>query len=128
MSDEVSALFSVSIYVESMLGLLLLFMWAQNFEIRAVSPPVYGPTGGITWSLGQISAVEVVPPVPASPTYKSPSGPNRSPRGASSPVATTLAFGDSCAGSVCGAMLTAIPTTGSRTRLIDELSIKRLLG
>jgi hypothetical protein len=37
MSDEVSALFSVSIYVESMLGLLLLFMWAQNFEIRAVA-------------------------------------------------------------------------------------------
>jgi diguanylate cyclase (GGDEF)-like protein len=37
MSDEVSALFSVSISVESMLGLLLLFMWAQNFEIRAVA-------------------------------------------------------------------------------------------
>jgi diguanylate cyclase (GGDEF)-like protein len=36
MLDEVSALFSVSIYVESMLGLLLLFMWVQNFEIRAV--------------------------------------------------------------------------------------------
>ena len=37
MSDEVSALFSVSISVESMLGLLLLFMWAQNFELRAVA-------------------------------------------------------------------------------------------
>src|SRR5271168_530685 len=37
MSDEVSSLFSVSIYVESMLGLLLLFMWVQNFEIRAVA-------------------------------------------------------------------------------------------
>lgn len=37
MSDEVSALFSTSIYVESMLGLLLLFMWVQNFEIRAVA-------------------------------------------------------------------------------------------
>jgi diguanylate cyclase (GGDEF)-like protein len=36
MSDDVSALFSVSIYVESMLGLLMLFMWVQNFEIRAV--------------------------------------------------------------------------------------------
>jgi diguanylate cyclase (GGDEF)-like protein len=36
MSDEVSALFSVSISVESMLGLLMLFMWVQNFEIRAV--------------------------------------------------------------------------------------------
>jgi diguanylate cyclase (GGDEF)-like protein len=35
-SDEVSALFSISIYVESMLGLLLLFMWVQNFEVRAV--------------------------------------------------------------------------------------------
>jgi diguanylate cyclase (GGDEF)-like protein len=37
MSDEVSALFSVSIYVESMLGLLLLFMWVQSLEIRAVA-------------------------------------------------------------------------------------------
>src|ERR1700730_11449185 len=36
MSDDVSALFSVSIYVESMLGLLMVFMWVQNFEIRAV--------------------------------------------------------------------------------------------
>jgi diguanylate cyclase (GGDEF)-like protein len=37
MSDEVSSLFSVSIYVESMLGLLLLFMWVQSLEIRAVA-------------------------------------------------------------------------------------------
>jgi diguanylate cyclase (GGDEF)-like protein len=37
MSDEVTALFSVSIYVESMLGLLLLFMWVQSIEIRAVA-------------------------------------------------------------------------------------------
>jgi hypothetical protein len=37
MLDGVSALFSVSISVESMLGLLLLFMWAQNFEVRAVA-------------------------------------------------------------------------------------------
>src|SRR5882757_1789615 len=37
MLDEVSNLFSVSIYVESMLGLLLLYMWVQNFEIRAVA-------------------------------------------------------------------------------------------
>ncbi len=36
MSDGVSTLFSVSISVESMLGLLMLFMWAQNLEIRAV--------------------------------------------------------------------------------------------
>jgi diguanylate cyclase (GGDEF)-like protein len=37
MSDEVSALFSISIYVEAMLGILLLFMWVQNFEVRAVA-------------------------------------------------------------------------------------------
>jgi diguanylate cyclase (GGDEF)-like protein len=37
MSDEVSALFSISIYVEAMLGILLLYMWVQNFEIRAVA-------------------------------------------------------------------------------------------
>src|SRR5271156_569887 len=36
MLDEVTTLFSVSISIESMLGLLLLFMWAQNFEIRPV--------------------------------------------------------------------------------------------
>jgi diguanylate cyclase (GGDEF)-like protein len=37
MSDEVSALFSISIYVEAMLGILLLYMWVQNFEVRAVA-------------------------------------------------------------------------------------------
>jgi diguanylate cyclase (GGDEF)-like protein len=37
MSDEFSALFSISIYVEAMLGILLLYMWVQNFEIRAVA-------------------------------------------------------------------------------------------
>jgi hypothetical protein len=36
MSEDACALFSISISVEAMLGLLLLFMWVQNFEIRAV--------------------------------------------------------------------------------------------
>jgi diguanylate cyclase (GGDEF)-like protein len=37
MPDDVSALFTVSVYVEAMLGLLLLFTWAQNTEIKAVA-------------------------------------------------------------------------------------------
>jgi diguanylate cyclase (GGDEF)-like protein len=37
MPDGISTLFSVSISVESMLGLLLLFMWVQNLEVRAVA-------------------------------------------------------------------------------------------
>jgi diguanylate cyclase (GGDEF)-like protein len=37
MPDDIGALFTVSVYVEAMLGLLLLFTWAQNFEIKAVA-------------------------------------------------------------------------------------------
>jgi len=37
MNLDVSTLFLVTIYVESILGLLLLFAWAQNFELTAVA-------------------------------------------------------------------------------------------
>jgi diguanylate cyclase (GGDEF)-like protein len=37
MPDDISALFDVSVYVESMLGLLLLFTWVQNTEIKAAA-------------------------------------------------------------------------------------------
>ena len=37
MFDDVSALFTVSVYVEAMLGLLLLFAWVQNTNVRAVA-------------------------------------------------------------------------------------------
>ena len=37
MFEDVSALFTVSVYVEAMLGLLLLFTWVQNTEIKAVA-------------------------------------------------------------------------------------------
>jgi len=37
MPEDISALFTVSVYVEAMLGLLLLFTWVQNPEIRAVA-------------------------------------------------------------------------------------------
>src|ERR1700691_6169506 len=37
MPEDVSALFTASVYVESMLGLLLLFTWVQNLEIKAVA-------------------------------------------------------------------------------------------
>src|SRR5215469_8196175 len=107
----------------SPLATVVRFQFLSNFEIRAVRPPLYGPTGPGTWVHPM---PEFGPPGPASATYRSPSGPNLNPRGDSSPFATTTAFADSCAGSAWGAMLTAIPTTGSRMRLIDELSIKRV--
>jgi len=37
MPEDVSALFTVSVYVEAMLGLLLLFTWVQNIDIKAVA-------------------------------------------------------------------------------------------
>ena len=37
MPEDVSALFTVSVYVELMLGLLMLFTWVQNTEIEAVA-------------------------------------------------------------------------------------------
>jgi hypothetical protein len=37
MSEDISALFTVSIYVEAMLGLLLLYTWVQKPEIKAVA-------------------------------------------------------------------------------------------
>jgi hypothetical protein len=36
MPEDINALFSVSVYVEAMLGLLLLYTWAQTPEIKAV--------------------------------------------------------------------------------------------
>src|SRR5579862_4474187 len=36
MTEDVSTLFTVSVYVESMLGLLLLYTWVQNTEIKGV--------------------------------------------------------------------------------------------
>ena len=37
MPEDISALFTVSVYVEAMLGLLLLYTWVQKPEIRAVA-------------------------------------------------------------------------------------------
>ena len=37
MSLDVNTLFMVTIYVEAILGLLLLFVWVQNTAIRAVA-------------------------------------------------------------------------------------------
>src|ERR1700686_1819994 len=37
MPADISALFTVSVYVEAMLGLLLLFTWVQNTDINAVA-------------------------------------------------------------------------------------------
>ena len=37
MSLDVNTLFLVTIYVEAILGLLLLFAWVQNSEITAVA-------------------------------------------------------------------------------------------
>src|ERR1700684_2338207 len=37
MNIDVNSLFMITIYVEAMLGLLLLFAWVQNTQIRAVA-------------------------------------------------------------------------------------------
>jgi len=37
MPEDISALFTVSVYVEAMLGLLLLFTWVQNSSIKATA-------------------------------------------------------------------------------------------
>ncbi|MGB7013615.1 MAG: hypothetical protein WBD97_24880 [Pseudolabrys sp.] len=37
MTLDVQTLFKVTIYVEAILGLLLLFVWAQNLALRAVA-------------------------------------------------------------------------------------------
>jgi diguanylate cyclase (GGDEF)-like protein len=37
MTDDIGSLFTFSVYVEAMLGLLLLFTWVQNTEIKAVA-------------------------------------------------------------------------------------------
>src|ERR1700722_5267711 len=49
---------------------LVTLPWGSILEMRDVYPPVYGPTGARTWSLGHISIVDVVPPAPPSATYK----------------------------------------------------------
>ena len=81
-------------------------------EIRAVNPPVYGPTG--LGTCGQSAGVVLpLPPVPPSATYRLPSGPKVSPRGLFSPLAKTETF--DCA--------RAIPT--HRPRLAIERQIRR---
>jgi diguanylate cyclase (GGDEF)-like protein len=37
MPDDIGSLFTISVYVEAMLGLLLLYIWAQNPDINAVA-------------------------------------------------------------------------------------------
>src|SRR5215472_15254596 len=61
--------------------------------MRDVKPPLYGPTGDGTW----VQSADVVirlPPRPPSATYRSPPGPNASPRGLFKPDANTATFGD----------------------------------
>src|SRR5262249_42576260 len=61
----------------------------STFDMRAVKPPVYGPTGGGTcWHWAAI--VCIAPPSPPSAMYRAPSGPNVRPRGCCSPVATKV--------------------------------------
>src|SRR5450631_2745485 len=80
-------------------------------DIRAVSPPVQGPGGVGTWV--HSPAVLVVPPVPASATYKYPSGPNLNPRGPSRPEASINGVGSiaGCAIDDSGAKLPTAEAT-----------------
>ena len=60
--------------------------------MRDVKPPLYGPTSG-TW-VQSAGVVIRPPPRPPSATYRSPPGPNASPRGLFKPVANTVMFAD----------------------------------
>src|ERR1700722_17259194 len=63
-------------------------------EIRAVSPPVSGPgPPGGPGTCGHCPMVLFLPPVPASATYRLPSGPNLRPRGPSRPLARVNGVG-----------------------------------
>jgi hypothetical protein len=70
------------------------------FEMRDVKPPLYGPTSD-TW-VHSADVVVRLPPRPPSATYRSPSGPNASPRGLFNPDANTVTLTDN------GAATTAI--------------------
>src|SRR5437868_1567238 len=87
-----------------------------TFEMWAVRPLVYGPTGATTcvhWP-----TVVVAPPRPPSATYRLPSGPKVRPRGLSKPLAKTVkALGvDVCF--VCSA--TALALKPVRGTVVDE--------
>src|SRR3989442_12315008 len=58
-------------------------------EMRAVKPPVYGPTGGMTCGV-HLPTDDVSPPVPPSATERNPSGPKARPRALLRPVAKTV--------------------------------------
>src|ERR1700728_1065025 len=92
------------------------FPLGLTLEIRPVSPPVSGPgPPGAPGTWTHCPTVLVVPPVPASATYRLPSGPNLSPLGPSSFEARINGVGSiaDCAIDGTGAKLPAVPATNS---------------
>src|SRR5262245_4373826 len=75
-------------------------------EIRAVKPPLYGPTGNGT-CVQSLSDVVSEPPRPPSATYSAPFGPKVKPRGLLSPVAKIDTFGENG----CAAADSLVPTS-----------------
>src|SRR6185312_15977251 len=96
-------------------------LWTLIREIRAELPPLYGPTTGPgTW--GHCPTVLLLPPRPASATYRPPSGPNLRPRGASRCCATTVNAG-SCARPGTGAS----PALAAPTASSDDNGFERFI-
>src|ERR1700750_1819266 len=93
------------------------------FEMREVKPPLYGPTGAGTWR--QFAHVVIrLPPRPPSATYRSPLGPNASPRGLFNPVANTVTCADN-AGGVC---VCAEAEAGTRHNAVTGTAAVRQTG
>src|SRR2546423_13185007 len=87
-----------------------------TFEMWAVRPLVYGPTGATTcvhWP-----TVVVAPPRPPSATYRLPSGPKVRPRGLSKPVAKTVKPLGSGVCLVCSTAAVALKS--ERGTLVDD--------
>src|SRR5215471_20642448 len=80
--------------------------------MRDVKPPLYGPTGAGTWRQSADVVIRL-PPRPPSATYRSPSGPNASPRGLFKPVANTVTFADNDAAAGAAAAGTAASGTAA---------------
>src|SRR5215468_311445 len=96
--------------------------------MREVKPPLYGPTGAGTW-VQSAGVVIWLTPRPASATYRSPFGPNASPRGLFKPVANTVTFADKCeaaagvaaAGEAANSMTASDANSPARRAVRDSL-------
>src|SRR4249920_1649971 len=102
--------------------------------MREVKPPLYGPTAG-TWA-HSAGVVIRLPPRPPSATYRSPPGPNASPRGLFKPVANTVTFAGNgaeagaaaAAGAAASGVAAASNTDSPARRALRDSLVKDQFG